>query len=193
MATENWREYLIKLVLGNTEKEWWGKFLVATAVNSDLITERLSQTVTSGWVHRGQLPADILRIIGTDRNLDQYPGVTNAQFQAQLDRAWADWQFAGHDTSIEGQLEAAGFTGANIVYFTDRTGPKGEPAPYWSQFWVEIPETSLDLVPPVWGQMVYGCFWWGTGALTLDRATLFWAIVNKFKPVDHICRGIELI
>ena len=63
MATENWREYLIKLVLGNTEKEWWGKFLAAVAVNSDLISERLSQTVTSGWVHRGQLPADILRII----------------------------------------------------------------------------------------------------------------------------------
>jgi hypothetical protein len=192
MATENWREYLVRLVLGSTEKEWWGKFLVAIGVNSDLIDERLSQTLRAGWVHREQLPADTLRIVGADRNLQQYPAESNAQFQARCVRAWTDWGIAGNEAFLEAQLAAAGFAGAQVVYHTDRTGPRGEAAPYWSQFWISIPETSLTLEDPVWGRMIYGCFWWGVAAMRPDTALLFWWIVNKLKPVDHVCRGVEL-
>jgi hypothetical protein len=192
MAVTCWREYLIKLVLGSSEREWWYKFLYAVGINSDLISERMSQTLRAGWTHRAQLPGDILQIVGRDRDLEQYPAQTNAQFQAAVDRAWADWQFAGDETSIEGQLAAAGFIGAQVVFHVDRLGPHGEAAPYWSQFWVSIPSTSVSTVPPVWGEMVYGCFQWGVWALSPEDAAMFWAIVRKFKPVDHVCRGIEL-
>lgn len=188
---------MVKLVLGSTEKEWWTKFLVGCNVNTDLLSEALAQALRSGWLHRDQLPADILEIAGDDRGLRQYPGETNEQYQARCNRAWSDWQFAGHETAIEGQLAAAGFPGAQVVYYPDREGPRGEAAPYWSQFWVRIPLSVLWgrpnwITAPKWGAVVWGCFWWGAGALSVEDANLFWSIVKTWKPNDYVCRGIEL-
>lgn len=197
MAVRNWRAFLVKLVLGNTEKPWWGRFLVSVGLVSDFLSEGMSQGLRSGWVHREDLPADSLEIVGRARGLIQYPGETNQQYQARLARAWTDWTFAGHETSIEGQLAAAGFPGATVVYHTTREGPRGEPAPYWSQFWIEIPLATLEARPgwtasPQWGSCVWGYFWWGTGALSVSDARLIQAIVRKFKANDHYFRGIEI-
>lgn len=198
MAVQNWREFLVTLVLGKTEKPWWGRFLTTVGAISDMLSEGMVEALRMGWLHREQLPRDALKIVGDDSNLDQYPAESNEQFQARVLRRWDDWPFAGHDTSVIGQLEAAGFTGATIVTHDDRLGPKGEPAPYWSQFWVGIPAATLAARPgwtttPRWGSIVWGCFWWGTGAMSVSDAQLFWGIVRKWKPNDWVCRGVELL
>lgn len=197
MAVDNWSEFLVKLVLGSTEKEWWTKYLCAVAANWDRLSERLTQTMRAGWIHRGQLPADTLQIVGSDSLLEQYPNETNEQFQARVLERWDSWQYAGHQTALEAQLRAAGFTNATVVTYSDRLGPRGEAAPYWSQFWVRIPLATLQLrtgwtTAPEWGSVVWGCFWWDYGALSLADGLLFWSIVRKFKPNDWVCRGIEL-
>ncbi len=190
---QNWREFVSNLG-PDFMRGYWGERLMGNlALTADILSEWATQAHRSGLVTGGLLHADFLRLIGLARSLPQYPAETNAQYQARLGRAWADWQLAGTDASIIGQLGAAGIAGATIVTHTDRRGPHGEAAPYWSQFWVGIPAASLNLVPPVWGRMIWGTFWWGTAMVERSQAQMFWTIVRKFKPTDWFCRGIELI
>ena len=195
--SENWTAYLLKLLDVSSEEEWKGKFWAAIGAQWDLLSEGLSQAIRSGWLYDGQLPGDTLEIVGKGRKLRQYPGETNAQFQQRCRLAWQIWFYAGCESSIVTNLEAAGFTGAAIEIHTDRLGPKGEIAPYWSQFWVSIPLTTLQARPgwttsPQWGSVYWGAFWWGTGAMSFSDARLLISIIEEFKPADWYFRGIEL-
>jgi hypothetical protein len=191
-GVENWNDYFIKLVPDHLRDEWGRRWWGAISAQTDLLAEGAAQALRAGWLNGEILPRDVLELCGRDKGLPQYPGETQEDYQARLLQAWDIWPLAGTAACIETNLRAAGFTDATVVWFPARPGPKGETG-YWSQFWISIPETALNLVEPRWGQMVYGCFWWGYGALTLADATLFWTIVRKFKPADHICRGIELV
>jgi hypothetical protein len=192
---DTWRTYLMDAVLPEWAKAenggrlFWG----ALGVTADALADQQTRACMTGMLASPLSPDDILPLAGRERgDLWRYPGETADSYRARLIGAAETWGYAGADASIEGQLELAGFTGAAVVYYADREGPRGELAPYYSQFWVRIPETSLTLIPPILGRMVWGCFWWGTGALSVEDAALFWGIVNKFKPVEHVCRGIEL-
>lgn len=169
-------------------------FYGALGVLSDALADQQTRACMTGMLASSLSPDDVLPLAGRERgDLWRYAGESAESYRARLISAASTWEFAGADASVEGQLALAGFTGATVVYDFAREGPAGEPAPYYSQFWVQIPETSLNLIPPLWGPNVYGCFWWGYGALSADDAALFWGIVNKFKPVNHVCRGIELV
>jgi hypothetical protein len=188
-----WIDFVASLMPGATQQKWVERFVHGSmSVEGNLLSEGASHALRSGFVDGEVLPGDMRELVALARNLPQYPGETAEHHQERLARAWLDWQFAGTDACIEGQLEAAGFTGATIVTHADRIGPRGEPAPYWSQFWVRIPSSSLNLVDPIWGRIRWGTFWWGTGALSENDNATFWGIIRKFKPVDWFCRGIEL-
>ena len=68
----------------------------------------------------------------------------------------------------------------------------GQPAPYWSQFWIEFaagthPVTSEG---PPWDAFTWddGSTWGPVGYSPEFAATLH-GIVNKWKPARWICRG----
>lgn len=192
MASQNWREFVHELSPDFLRQYWGDRFNGGVALTADLLSDWCVQAFNSGLLTEGQLHGDWLRLVGLARSLPQYPAESKEQYQSRLMRAWADWQFAGTDASIIGQLEAAGIPGATIVTDASAVGPRGEAAPYWSQFWVGIPSTSLNLVPPVWGEAFWGTFWWGSAMVERSQAEMFWAIIRKFKPTDWFCRGIYL-
>jgi hypothetical protein len=166
----------------------------AFGVIAEGLADQQTRACCAGMLASPHSPDDALPLAGRERgDLPRYPGETAAQYRLRLIDAYNAWGFGGADQSIVSQLDLAGFPGAQIAYYANRVGPRGEPAPYLSQFWVTFPDGSLNLVPAVWGQMVYGCFWWGRGALSIDDASRFWSIVRKFKPVNYVCRGIELV
>lgn len=197
MANQDWSDYLITLVPDHQRGPWGEAFWGSIGMQTNCLSEMEAEVPRSGWVDGEQLPPDLLAIVGEGKNLVQYAGETNEQFQARCLRAWRAWLVAGTAGSITSLLEAVGFTGATCTFHDDRTGPRGEPAPYWSQFWISIPISTLEARPgwttdPVLGQCVWGCFWWGFGALSVEDARLFWSIVGDYKPTDWVCRGIEI-
>jgi hypothetical protein len=171
----------------------------ALGVMGNMLADQQLRAVCAGLLASDQSPDDILPAAGKERGgLWRYPGETADQYRSRLLNAATTWQCAGADRAIEEQLELAGFTGADVVFYTDRIGPHGEGQPYRSHFWVYIPLSTLRARPgwmndPTWAECVWGCFWWGYGAMGVDDAQLFWAIVNKFKPVDHVCRGVAIV
>lgn len=149
------------------------------SLTSDVFAEGLSQTVTMPWVH-GNPPPDMLGPLGRDLNLPRYPTETNAQYQARLQRGWDDWELAGANSAIIGQLAAAGFPGAQIA----RTGV--------FQFDVFYPSGSHSVgAAPKWGT-----FQWGDGTkfgptnITAAEIETMRGIIRKWKPGRWVCRRL---
>jgi hypothetical protein len=63
----------------------------------------------------GQAPTDALPVIGGDRQLEQGPTETNANFITRLKTAWDDWARAGTALELLVQLYWAGFGSAAII------------------------------------------------------------------------------
>jgi hypothetical protein len=192
-------EYLETKLLPEWAKGELGARLLSGGVGVmfDALADQQTRAVCSGLIASPSSPDDVLPLVGRERgDLWRMPGESAASYRSRLINATSAWDYAGADKAIVDQLALAGFPGATIVSPLDRVGPHGEPAPYYSQFWVAFPLDTLlahqvFLNPPTWGEDIWGFFWWGSGALSPDDARLFLAIVNKFKPADHVCRGIE--
>lgn len=164
---------------------------VVHGVMSDLIAQGATEAIKSAWLTNEEQPDDALTLIGAERKLPGYPGETPAIYRGRLLRAWDDYQVAGDEDSIIGQLAAAGFPGAEIY---DPWNATFTPAPYWSHFIVRFPIGSHPVTSA--GQE-WGSFSWGDGTLygptgiTPQQIALIRAIIAKWKPVRWICRRID--
>jgi len=188
----------------------------------DTSSEGIRQAIRAAWVGDSDIgPAeDALGPAGAELSLPRYPIETRAQYHTRLQRAWEDWQKAGHETSIVGQLEAAGFPGAVIYHASE--WPTAGRVDWWSQFWVFFPEgthTVTDPGPRYWDDgsaPLYGSFPWGGGAtygthapgsgvgaflwgdgstygpigITPESLLVIRSIIQKFKPARWICSGV---
>jgi hypothetical protein len=164
---------------------------VLHGVMSDLIAQGATEAIKSAWLTNPEQPDDALTLIGAERKLPGYPGETPTIYRSRLSRAWDDYQVAGDEDSIIGQLAAAGFPGAQIY---DPWSASFLPAPYWSHFIVRFPIGSHPVTGP--GQ-AWGSFTWGDGTLygptgiTPQQIALIRAIIAKWKPARWICRRID--
>lgn len=163
----------------------------AIALLKDYVAEACRQAVRASWIGDtpGNGPAyDALSPAGNELSLPRYPVETWPQYHARLQRAWSDWPFAGHETSILGQLTAAGWPGAEIQYVEDFPGYEN----WWSQFVLFFPFGTH----PVTGAPEYGGFIWGDGTfwgvvgLSFVEMQTIRGIVRKFKPGHWVCRAI---
>jgi hypothetical protein len=160
----------------------------------DLLAEGFSDAVRSPYLHLpGATPDDSLPFIGSETGIDGYPGETLAAYRARLAEPWATWTPAGDESVITAQFAAAGYPGVEVQFDPAATGPNGEAAPYWSQFWVFFPFTSGHTVTDA--GPVYGGFNWGDGTIygvggvTVEFYQLIHGLVRKWKPGHWICRG----
>lgn len=171
-------------------------------------------------------PDDVLPIIAQDRQLPRYPLETADQHRTRLIDAWNIYQEAGTEEVIEKQILAAGYgpteflgewgnpnvtfgdptyvwadRGAYVEFRPNEPGPRGEAAPYASQFWIVFatgfhPITGL---PNPWGSwtwgdtepLVHGV--WTYYGYTPDFQRTILGIVKKWKPCDHVFRGMTFM
>ena len=164
-------------------------------------------------------PDDILPILAKDRRLERYYLETALQHRRRLIDAWDIYALGGGENVINEQLRAAGFgptnsspawgepglewgapgyawsdLGTYIQFRPWELGPRGEPAPYWSQFWVVFNSGFHPVTGPAtpWGQFVWGDTgeWvWRPAGYSREFSRTIRAIVKKWKPSRWICRG----
>jgi hypothetical protein len=166
-------------------------------------------------------PDDVLPLLSKDRRLPRYPLETEAQHRARLLGAWSIYELGGTERVIETQIRAAGygptaqidrwaqpgltwgqsgFTWANVGAFVQfrpqATGPRGEAAPYRTQFWLVFGEgfhpVIDDMIP--WGEFEWGDHSdgvWSYIGYTDDLIRTLLGIVYKWKPSDHVFRGFR--
>lgn len=164
------------------------RFIGTIGVLIDQLADSFVQSVRASWVgDRAEVgPAyDALTPAGEELSLPRYPQETWTQYHTRLQRAWNDWPYAGHESSILGQLTAAGYDGAQIFYTDDMTD--------WSHFWVFFPVGTHTVTSegPEIGSFVVGD---GTtiGPEGLDAIDLLTTrlIIKKFKPAHWVCDHI---
>lgn len=168
---------------------WFG---VLCGLTGDLLAEGMSLALRLAWIADRESPDDVLPLIGTERGMPRYPGETAAQYRARLQDAWNAYTFAGAEQTIVSQFEHAGYPGTEIQFDALADGPNGEPAPYWSQFWVYFPYSSGHPVTgdgPTWNGFNYGDGTLYGLDVTVGFYQLIHGIVGKWKPTRWICRG----
>jgi len=174
-----------------------GKLMSTLCVVADVCADMMLRASQAGLISSPLSPDDVLGLVGKERGgLFKYPAESFSQFRARLLRAVETWDSAGGDYAILSQLEAAGFPGCSIELFPDRTGPRGQPAPYRSQFWVRFPQ-ELGLVTttgPQWNDFEWndGTLW-GPGNLSRENYDTIVGIINKFKDAQHVCAGLLFV
>jgi len=189
---ENYRAYVAEL----TPTVLQGKFGEALSgllcgLLADIAAEGVNQAVKAPLVRLSTNPDDSLNPLGVETELERYPREGAANHRERIRRAWVDWPFAGHESSIEGQLAAAGYPGARVTFFPAEPGPAGE-LNYWSQFWVTFPTGTHPVTasgPVVNGFNVGDGTIVGLVGITPQFAALIRGIVRKWKPGHFICRG----
>lgn len=193
----DWIKYVEKLPLSAT---WRGAFgaKFAGLVMGDIhnrLSEGYMDAVRSPYLHlAGRTPDDALPFIGSETNINGYPNESLTSYRARLDDPWDTWTPAGDESVITAQFAAAGYPGVQVQFDPAATGPRGEAAPYWSQFWLYFPFSSghpIDGTGPVWDG-----FNWDDGTLwDLNAPVSFYeqihGIVRKWKPGHWICRGFK--
>jgi hypothetical protein len=178
-----------KWMQGELSAGWWG---VLVGVVADTAAEGWSLVVRSAWLLDEESPDDTLPLHAEERRMPRYPLESAAQHRDRLYNAWDAYRFGGAHTAIESQFEKAGYPGVRVVYFADRDGPFGQPAPYWSQFWVYFP---VGTHPVTSNGPTYGSFTWGAGTLygpgglTREFMQTIRGIVKKWKSSRWVCRG----
>lgn len=186
------RDYVASVLLGPFSAElsagWFG---VLHGLTGDVIAQGMTDAVRMPWLRDPASPDDVLPMVGNERGIPRYPGESVASYRARLVDAWDAYQFAGAALSIESQLQAYGYPG-QVTFFPGLDGPNGQPAPYWSQFWLVFPSGTHPVTSegPPWDSFNWddGSLWGPLGYTPEFAATLH-AIVNKWKPVQWICRG----
>jgi hypothetical protein len=188
----NFRDYVARLLPSSFSGElgagWFG---VLCGLTGDLIAQGITDAVRAPWLKDPKSPDDVLPFIGNERGMIRYPGESVTSWRSRLIKTWDAYEFAGAAESIETQLAAYGYPG-KVTFFPGRDGPFGEPAPYWSQFWITFASGTHPVTSegPPWDTFNWddGSVWGPVGYTPEFAATLH-AIVNKWKPVDWICRG----
>lgn len=166
-------------------------------------------------------PDDVLPLIAQDRRLPRYPLETADQHRQRLIDAWDIYPLGGTEYVIESQLRAAGFGPTNLIQtwgqaghtwgqagyawadlgaFVEfrpyREGPRGEPPPYRTQFWITF---SYGYHPLQYAMIPWGSFEWGDSedgvwsyvGMTDDFVRTIMGIILKWKPSDHVFRGFR--
>jgi hypothetical protein len=162
----------------------------------------LMDSLAQAFVHAFRAPLnrevggpayDGLTLLGRDTSLPRYPTETWTQHKARVDRAWEDWELAAGPIVLVEQLKAAGFPNAELRFYPSEPGPHGEPAPYYSQFWLFLPLGSHPVTGPAapWGSFTWGDgTLWGPTGITLEQIFTLRAIIAKWKPGQWVCRRI---
>jgi len=185
-----------------------GRRLVGTfAMFANMVAEAGTQAVRASWIGDSKGPAhDALRPAGNELSLPRYPVESWSQYHSRLQRAWEDWQHAGHDSSLTGQLETAGFPGAQIYSAMSFGWPTRPPLHWpndvlpqsfwWSKFWVFFPEGthSVTAPGPIAGDghtagdpgLIAGPV--GIAPVAMDTIR---SIIRKFKPGHW--RGLQVV
>lgn len=188
----NFRDYVASVLprpfAAALSSGWFGILHGATG---DQLAQGMSDAVRMPWLLDPKSPDDVLPMVGNERGIPRYPGESVASYRNRLVGAWGAYTFAGAALSIEEQLAAYGFPG-KIIFMPARTGPFGEPAPYWSQFWIDFPTGTHPVTSegPPWDSFNWddGSDW-GPVGYTREFANTLHAIVEKWKPAQWICRG----
>lgn len=174
---------------------------------ADQMADGASFALMAPWIQRDEFPSDAAAPLGRESNFEAYAGEATGPYIARIRRRWDDWPFAGDESSIVGQLAAAGYPGCEVRFYTARPGPHGEDPPYWSQFWVYFPPGTHPIQIPtrrvaqfnvgagiVGGHPYVGGF--NVGEMTVGPIGLTAAfystlrgIVRKWKPGHWVCRG----
>lgn len=193
----DWRKYVEKLPLSAVWKGEFGAKFVGVVMGEvhNMLDEGFSDALRSPYLHlTGKTPDDALPFIGSETNINGYPGETLPSYRARLQDPWETWIPAGDEDVITAQFSAAGYPGVEVQFDPAALGPRGEAAPYYTQFWVFFPFSSghpIDGTGPV-----YGGFTWGDGTLwgltaPVSFYQLIHFIVRKWKPGHWICRGFK--
>lgn len=197
-----------------------GFFGVLVGIVADTHQEAATLACRMHLLDDPQSPDDILPLIGEDRRLGRYYLETADQHRARLIDAWNIYAKGASEVSINEQLRAAGFGPTNrspawgedgIIWGTDgyywndlgtyieyrpsESGPRGEPAPYFSQFWVIFqPGFHPVIGPPIpWGTFTWGDTYdgvWGPLGYSPDFKRTVSGIIRKWKGSRWICRGL---
>ena len=212
-------------MLGDLSAGWW---CVLVSLPGDEAAEAWSLCCRMPLLADEESPDDVLPVVALDRKLPRYPLESPAQHRARLIDAWSIYEYAGTEYVIETQLRAAGYGPTDLIgdfgnpdivfgdtdyFFGDlgafvqfrpaATGPRGEPAPYRTQFWVVFNEGFHPVTGGAapWGSWTWGDTWvdppgsgvWALEGLGVDDYRTIIGIVKKWKPVDHVLRGFLFI
>lgn len=202
---------------GPLGQPWWG---LLCGLIFDEAAEAWSLCVRMALLADPESPDDILPVIARERRLDRYYLETPAQHRARLLDAWGIYPFGGTEYVIETQLRAAGFgptaligtwgaaghtwgesghtwadLGAFVQYRPAASGPRGEPAPYRTQFWVVFASgfhpVANDMIP--WGSFEWGDHEdgvWSYFGYTDDFVRTVLGLILKWKPSTYVLRGL---
>jgi hypothetical protein len=199
-------------------------FQVILGVPADEGIEGCSIAAQMHLLDAAQSPDDILPIKGADRLLDRYDLETADQHRDRLLGAWDIYETGGSATSIETQLRAAGYgpaadarigtwgasgftwgqagltwgdMGAFVQFRPDEPGPRGEPAPYATQFWIVFSHGFHPITGGAkpWGTFTWGDTWpvvpgvWALTGLTPGFYRTIMSIALKWKCSRYVLRG----
>ena len=201
-------------------------FQIAFGLTADECAESIGIACRMHLLDDPESPDDILPVIGQDRGLPQYAGETAAAYRQRLIDAWAIYPHSGSSEVIEEQILAAGYgpttflgdwgnpdvawgdstyfwgdLGAYIEFRPYALGPRGEAAPYATQFWLVF-NTGFHPVtgpPAPWGSWTWGDTWltvsgvWAPQGMTADFYRTIIGIVKKWKPSRYVFRGFTFI
>lgn len=171
----------------------WGDLFFWTVFGlvADTFSEAMSVAHRAAWLRDELSPDDVLPLIGRERRMPRYLGESSDSYRARLHDAWNAYRFAGDESSILGQLTAAGFTGAEIYdgwHWND---------PHWSRFWVVYPPGTHTVTAA--GRFVGEGWSVGDGTivglvgLTVPQIQTIRGIIQKWKSVRWICGGVIFI
>lgn len=175
-STKNFRNWLSSISTGWMARTNGEQYLgIIFGVVADMMGEALGNAMRFGWLLDDDCPDDAVQLHGKDRLLPRYPLESAADYRQRVWNAWETYENALSTKTMEGQLDAAGLTGAKVHFDLTRTGPNGEAAPYVSQFWIERPD----------GTHPYSA----ATDVTAAELRLLRTIARKWKPSVWVCRG----
>lgn len=189
---KNFRELVANVsaswMLDAVSQGWWG---VLVGLIHDVSAEAWSLVLRMPWLADAESPDDVVPIVAKERRLRRYSLETAAAHRARVLDAWNAYAFAGAGQTILQQLDLAGYPGAALRFFTGREGPRQEPGPYWSQFWVYWPIGTHPVTgdAPAVGSFVVGSAQVGVVGVDPDYFPTVRGIIRKWKPVDWYFRG----
>jgi len=189
---DNWVGFIRKIGFGPMNGSFGeGFFGVLTGFVGNQLFEGMGLALKAAWLREPESPDDVLPIVGGERRMPRYPVETPASHRARLLDAWDTYIYAGTEGILTAQLAAAGHAGVTIY---DPSELVFLPSGYWSHFVVSIPVGSHAVTAP---GPAYGAFSWGDGSrygplgLTPEVLATIRAVIEKWKPVQWICREVR--
>lgn len=205
MASRNWRDAFTKLLPGWMLGDAGERYTGIIGLYADILSQGAAESLMAPWLHESTSPDDALPLIGSGRNMPQYPSETAAQYRTRLEAAWTSWIQAGNEAAMLAQLAAIGCsniefkkpTAALGTWDWDSALPSwqqgGGGVAYWSRFYLVIkthPWTTSGTIGD--GSLIGDGSMIGLSATAAEIATLK-AIVDKWKPAHVTCPWIIVV